>query len=90
MAKAKIIGATFTEDNIDNDGEPIRLKFDRCPVRWVPPSVWGFARILRYHGEFPGAVMPGIDRVPRRFLRAYNIYVTARADAEQEVKRYGK
>lgn len=60
-----------------------------CPMRFVPQSVWTFARQRQYHEDFPGAAMPGLSDVSFRWLLFYWQYKSEYNAAVEEVRKHG-
>lgn len=42
-----------------------------CPSKFIPPSIFKWHDIYKYHKEFPGAQMNSYNKQNPRFLQAY-------------------
>jgi hypothetical protein len=52
----------------------IHYKYWNCPVHLIPKSVYSFIAIYKYYKDFPGASMPSINNVSKKFFMAYQYY----------------
>lgn len=67
----------------------IHYIYKRCPVRFIPKSIYQFMKIYNYHKNFPGALMPTFSKVNPRFVEASNYYDAKFADYTKEKIKNG-
>lgn len=44
-----------------------------CPIRFVPDSVWSFAKMFKFYENHPNSKFPEYRKVSQRYLQAESI-----------------
>lgn len=58
-----------------------------CPNKFIPESVRTWYSMYKYHQDFQGASMLGVDKQSIRFLKCYETYTYWLSKFEAEIKR---